>query len=395
MERPTGATSFSADVAPTGRANWRSNERSNGIPKGDPVAPMGRCQQRSNRHSNERSNGDDSLKILVTGAAGFIGYFTALRLLERGDGVVGLDNFNAYYDPALKRARAERLAAHRDFRMVEGALEDRALIEYLFANERFDKVVHVAAQAGVRYSLENPHAYIDSNITGTLHILEGCRHHGIQHLVFASSSSVYGANTAMPFSVHQGVDHPLAIYGVTKKANELMAHAYANLYRIPVTGLRFFTVYGPWGRPDMALFQFTKNILAGQPIDVFNHGHHRRDFTYIDDIVEGVVRTLDQTAEPNPDWDSDEPDPATSRAPYRLYNIGNRKPVELLRYIEVIEDCVGKKATMNLLPLQPGDVLDTWADTEDLAADVGYEPATPIEVGVARFVEWYRGYYGL
>ena len=335
------------------------------------------------------------MKILVTGAAGFIGYFTALRLLERGDVVVGLDNFNAYYDPALKRARAERLAAHRDFRMVEGALEDRSLIEYLFANERFDKVVHLAAQAGVRYSIENPHAYIESNITGTLHILEGCRHHGVQHLVYASSSSVYGANTAMPFSVHQGVDHPLALYGVTKKANELMAHAYANLYRIPVTGLRFFTVYGPWGRPDMALFVFTKNILAGKPIDVFNRGHHRRDFTYIDDIVEGVVRTLDRTAEPNPDWDSDEPDPATSCAPYRLYNIGNRKPVELLRYIEVIEDCVGKKATMNLLPLQPGDVPDTWADTEDLAADVGYEPETPIEEGVARFVAWYRGYYGV
>jgi UDP-glucuronate 4-epimerase len=277
--------------------------------------------------------------------------------------------------------------------MIEGALENRTLVESLFAVERFDKIVHLAAQAGVRHSIENPHAYINSNITGTLHILEGCRHHNVEHLVYASSSSVYGANTAMPFSVHQGVDHPLALYGATKKANELMAHAYSSLYTIPTTGLRFFTVYGPWGRPDMALFRFTQNILAGKPIDVFNHGQHRRDFTYVDDIVEGVIRTLDHTAEPDPAWDGDRPDPATSRAPYRIYNIGNRKPVELLRYIEVIEECVGRKATMNLLPLQPGDVPDTWADTEALAADVGYEPETPVEVGVARFVEWYRDYY--
>jgi UDP-glucuronate 4-epimerase len=332
------------------------------------------------------------LKVLVTGAAGFIGYFTAKRLIDRGDTVVGLDNFNDYYDPSLKRARAERLA-HHNFRMIEGALEDRSLIESLFAKQGFDKVVHLAAQAGVRHSIADPHSYIESNITGTLHILEGCRHHDVQHLVYASTSSVYGANTAMPFSVHQGADHPVALYGATKKANELMAHAYSSLYGIPTTGLRFFTVYGPWGRPDMALFQFTQNILAGKPIDVFNHGHHRRDFTYVDDIVEGVIRTLDHTAESDPAWDSNFPDPATSRAPYRIYNIGNRKPEELLRYIEVIEECVGRKATMNLLPLQPGDVPDTWADTEDLAADVGYEPETPIEEGVARFVEWYRDYY--
>jgi UDP-glucuronate 4-epimerase len=333
------------------------------------------------------------LKILVTGAAGFIGYFTAKRLLERGDTVVGFDNFNSYYDPRLKRARAKQLSGFEAFRMVEGNLEDREVVSSTFGEHKFDKVVHLAAQAGVRYSIENPHAYIDSNITGTLHILEGCRHTKVKHLVYASSSSVYGANTGMPFSVHDSVDHPLALYGATKKANEMMAHAYSSLYNIPTTGLRFFTVYGPYGRPDMALFLFTRNILAGKPIDVFNYGEHRRDFTYIDDIVEGVIRTMDHTAEPNPDWDGNNPDPATSRAPYRLYNIGNRKPVELLRYIEVLEECLGKKAEMNLLPLQPGDVPDTWSDTEDLVQDVGYQPETPIEVGVKNFVDWYREYY--
>ncbi len=333
------------------------------------------------------------MKILVTGAAGFIGYFTAKRLLERGDTVVGFDNFNSYYDPRLKRSRAGKLAEFDAFRMVEGNLEDREVVSSTFGEHKFDKVVHLAAQAGVRYSIENPHAYIDSNISGTLHILEGCRHTKVKHLVYASSSSVYGANTGMPFSVHDSVDHPLALYGATKKANELMAHAYSSLYGIPTTGLRFFTVYGPYGRPDMALFLFTRNILAGKPIDVFNHGKHRRDFTYIDDIVEGVIRTLDHTAQPNPDWDGENPDPGTSKAPYRLYNIGNRQPIELLRYIEVLEVCLGKRAEMNLLPLQPGDVPDTWSDTEDLARDVGYQPETPIEVGVQNFVDWYREYY--
>jgi UDP-glucuronate 4-epimerase len=273
------------------------------------------------------------------------------------------------------------------------SLEDRPAMEALFAREKFDKVVHLAAQAGVRYSIENPHSYIDSNIVGTLHILEGCRHHEVEHLVYASSSSVYGANTSMPFSIHQNVDHPLALYGATKKANELMAHTYSNLYGLPTTGLRFFTVYGPWGRPDMALFLFTKSIIAGKPIDVFNYGNHRRDFTYIDDIVEGVIRTMDHTAEPNPDWDPAKPDPGTSRAPYRIYNIGNQQPVELMHYIGVIEDCLGRKAEKNLLPLQDGDVPDTWADTEDLAADVGYQPSTTVEVGVKNFVDWYLEFY--
>jgi UDP-glucuronate 4-epimerase len=272
-------------------------------------------------------------------------------------------------------------------------LADRAGMEKLFAEEKFERVVHLAAQAGVRYSIENPHSYIESNIVGTLHVLEGCRHNGVEHLVYASSSSVYGANTAMPFSIHQNVDHPLALYGATKKANELMAHTYSNLYNLPTTGLRFFTVYGPYGRPDMALFMFTRNIIEGRPIDVFNYGNHRRDFTYVDDIVEGVIRTMDHVAEPNAAWDSDEPDPGTSRAPYRLYNIGNQQPVELMRYIEVIEECVGRKAEKNLLPMQPGDVPDTWADAKDLALDVGYQPGTPIEVGVRNFVDWYIDYY--
>ncbi len=333
------------------------------------------------------------MKILVTGAAGFIGFFTAKQLLERGDTVVGLDNFNDYYDVSLKDARAAILDDFDRFTMVRADLADRGAMEKLFADEGFDKVVHLAAQAGVRYSLENPHAYIDSNIVGTLHILEGCRHHGVEHLVYASSSSVYGANTAMPFSIHQNVDHPLALYGATKKANELMAHTYSNLYGLPTTGLRFFTVYGPYGRPDMALFMFTKNIIEGKPIDVFNYGNHRRDFTYVKDIVEGVIRTMDHTAKSNDEWDAERPDPGTSRAPYRIYNIGNQQPVELMRYIEVIEACVGKEAEKNLLPMQPGDVPDTWADTEDLAADVGYAPSTPIEVGVKKFVDWYLDFY--
>jgi UDP-glucuronate 4-epimerase len=333
------------------------------------------------------------MRILVTGAAGFIGYHVCERLLARGDEVIGLDNLNAYYDPTLKQARLARLTAHEGFRFTRTDLADRAAMEALFASAGCTRVVHLAAQAGVRYSIENPHAYADSNLTGTLHVLEGCRHHGIEHLVFASTSSVYGANTRMPFSVHQNVDHPLSFYAATKKANELMAHTYASLYRLPVTGLRFFTVYGPWGRPDMALFQFTRNILAGKPIDVFNYGNHRRDFTYVDDIVGGVVASIDHVAAPAPDWNGDCPDPATSSAPYRIYNIGNNRPVELMHYIEVLERCLGRKAEKNLLPLQVGDVPDTWADAEDLVRDVGYRPSTPVEEGVARFVAWYLDYY--
>ncbi|MEX0708320.1 MAG: NAD-dependent epimerase [Woeseia sp.] len=335
------------------------------------------------------------MKILVTGAAGFIGYYTARQLAERGEDVVGLDNFNDYYDVRLKDSRAALLDPFDNFRMERMDLQDRPAMDKLFAAEKFDKVVHLAAQAGVRYSIENPHSYIENNITGTLHVLEGCRHNNVEHLVYASSSSVYGANTAMPFSIHQNVDHPLALYGATKKANELMAHTYSNLYGLPTTGLRFFTVYGPYGRPDMALFMFTRNIIEGKPIDVFNYGNHRRDFTYVEDIVEGVIRTMDHTATPNPNWDAADPDPGTSMAPYRLYNIGNQQPVELMRYIEVIEECVGKKAEKNLLPLQPGDVPDTYADTADLVADVGYQPATPVEVGVRKFVDWYLDYYDI
>ncbi len=333
------------------------------------------------------------MKILVTGAAGFIGFHTARYLLERGDTVVGLDNFNDYYDVRLKEGRASLLEPSERFSMVRMDLADRPAMDALFAREKFDRVVHLAAQAGVRYSLENPHAYIDSNIVGTLHVLEGCRENGVEHLVYASSSSVYGANSAMPFSIHQNVDHPLALYGATKKANELMAHVYSNLYALPTTGLRFFTVYGPYGRPDMALFSFTRNILEGKPIDVYNYGNHRRDFTYVDDIVEGVVRTLDNVAKPNEDWDAASPDPGTSRAPYRLYNIGNQKPVELMDYIAAIEDALGRKAEKRMLPMQPGDVPDTWADTSDLGEDVGYQPSTPVEVGIRRFVDWYLEFY--
>jgi len=335
------------------------------------------------------------MKVLVTGAAGFIGYHVAGKLLQRGDEVVGLDNLNEYYDVTLKQARLSNLEQQPGFTFEKLDLADRDGMEALFARGAFDRVVHLAAQAGVRYSIENPHAYVSSNVVGTLHVLEGCRHHEVEHLVYASTSSVYGANTDMPFSIHQNVDHPLSLYAATKKSNELMAHTYSSLYGLPTTGLRFFTVYGPYGRPDMALFLFTRNILAGTPIDVFNYGHHRRDFTYIDDIVDGVIRTLDHVAGANPDWDSNHPDPATSSAPYRIYNIGNSRPVDLMRYIEVIEDCLGRKAEKNLLPMQPGDVPDTYADVEALENAVGYRPATPVEEGVARFIEWYLGYYSV
>ena len=334
------------------------------------------------------------MKILVTGAAGFIGAATALKLLERGHEVVGLDNLNEYYDVTLKEARLKRLAAQPSFRFVKLELADTGAVAALFAREKFPRVVHLAAQAGVRYSLENPHAYVQSNVTGTLNVLEGCRHTGVEHLVYASTSSVYGANTNMPFSVHRGVDHPLSLYASTKRANELMAHNYSALFKLPTTGLRFFTVYGPWGRPDMALFLFTRNILEGKPIDVFNNGHHQRDFTYVDDIAEGVVRASERIAKPDPLWDGKAPDPATSFAPFRLYNIGNNRPVELMRYIEVIEEALGRKAIKNFLPLQAGDVPETCADIDDLVRDVGYRPATPVEVGVRRFVDWFCEYYG-
>ncbi len=334
------------------------------------------------------------MKILVTGAAGFIGFHTALRLLARGEEVVGLDNLNEYYDVTLKQARLAQLTRSPRFRFERLDLADEAGIAALFAREQFERVVHLAAQAGVRYSLEAPHAYVRSNVTGTLTVLEGCRHHRVEHLVYASTSSVYGANTRMPFSPHEIADHPLSLYAATKRATELMAHTYSTLFKLPTTGLRFFTVYGPWGRPDMALFLFTRQILEGKPIDVFNHGHHRRDFTYIDDIAEGVVRVLDRPARPDPHWRGDRPDPATSQAPFRIYNLGNHRPVELLRYIELIEECLGRRAEKRFLPLQPGDVPETYADIGDLATDVGYRPETPVEVGVRRFVEWFCEYYG-
>jgi len=333
------------------------------------------------------------MKLLVTGAAGFIGFHCARRLIELGHEVVGLDNLNTYYDVTLKEARLAELARLPGFRFHRLDLADRDAVEALFTTERPQRVVHLAAQAGVRYSLENPHVYVSSNIAGTLHVLEGCRQTGVEHLVYASTSSVYGANTAIPFSVHQNVDHPLSLYAATKKSTELMAHTYAHLYGLPVSGLRFFTVYGPWGRPDMALFLFTQKILAGEPIDVFNNGHHARDFTYIDDIVEGVVRVADKIATPNPEWSGDDPDPATSSAPYRLYNIGNNRPVGLMHFIECIEKSLGKKAKMNFLPMQPGDVPQTYADIDSLAEAVGFRPKVSIEEGVRRFVEWYRAYY--
>jgi UDP-glucuronate 4-epimerase len=333
------------------------------------------------------------MKILVTGAAGFIGFHTAKFLLERGDSIVGLDNLNSYYDPALKKSRLIILQGFKGFRFIKMDIADRIDMEQMFKQEKFRRVVHLAAQAGVRYSIENPHVYVDSNLKGFLNIIEGCRHNGTEHLVYASTSSVYGSNTKMPFSVDQNVDHPLTLYAATKKANELMAHSYSSLYQLPTTGLRFFSVYGPWGRPDMALFLFTKNILNGKPIDVFNHGHHKRDFTFIDDIVAGIVAALDHGARPDPEWNSDHSNPSTSCAPYRLYNIGNEHPIELLRYIEVLEKCLNRKAQINFLPLQPGDVPDNWADLGALATELGYRPSTPIEVGVQRFVEWYLNYY--
>ena len=334
-------------------------------------------------------------QYLVTGAAGFIGFHVCKQLLARGENVVGLDNLNDYYDVTLKQARLAQLENQSGFEFQKLELSDRDGMKTLFEEHEFETVIHLAAQAGVRYSLQNPHAYVDSNLTGFVNILEGCRHRQVKHLAYASSSSVYGANTKMPFSAHHNVDHPLSLYAATKKANELIAHSYSHLYGLPTTGLRFFTVYGPWGRPDMAMFLFTKAILAGKPIDVFNRGQMQRDFTYIDDIVEGVIRVAGRVPEPNPDWSGDRPDPATSQAPYRIYNIGNNKPVQLLYVIEVLEKCLGKKAEKNLLPMQPGDVLATYADIDALADDVGFRPNTSIEEGIARFVDWYREFYNV
>lgn len=333
------------------------------------------------------------MKLLVTGAAGFIGFHTARALLRRGHEVVGIDNLNAYYDTDLKEARLGLLRQEPRFRFEKLDITERASMQDLFAREKFQRVVHLAAQAGVRYSLQNPHAYVHTNISGFLEVLEGCRANAVEHLVYASTSSVYGANARMPFSERQCVDHPLTLYAATKKSNELMAHSYSSLYGLPTTGLRFFTVYGPWGRPDMALFLFTRNILAGKPIDVYYEGRHRRDFTYVDDIVEGVIAAVDHVAAADPDWNADAPDPSGSLAPYKIYNIGNQRPVTLLRFIEVIEECLGRKAVMNLLPLQPGDVPDTAADVDALARDVGYRPSTALEQGVRRFVEWYLDFY--
>jgi UDP-glucuronate 4-epimerase len=334
-------------------------------------------------------------RVLVTGAAGFIGYHTAEHLLARGDEVIGLDNLNAYYSVDLKKARLNRLTKHSSFSFDKIDVADSKSVSDLFRDRKIDRVVHLAAQAGVRYSITNPEAYVESNLVGFMHILEACRHGGIEHLVYASSSSVYGANTRLPFSVSDSVDHPISLYAASKKANELMAHTYSHLYRLPTTGLRFFTVYGPWGRPDMAMFLFTRAILAGEPIDVFNNGEMRRDFTYIDDIVDGVVRVLDRPATPSPEWSGDRPDPGTSSAPYRLYNIGNHRPVELVRLIEIIEETLGKKAIRRLCPMQPGDVRATYANIDHIARDAGFEPKTPIEVGVPRFIEWYRSYFGV
>jgi UDP-glucuronate 4-epimerase len=336
-----------------------------------------------------------SMKLLVTGAAGFIGFHTAKTLIDLGNEVVGLDNLNSYYDVSLKNARLAQLTPRGNFRFVKADLEERPAVERLFAEHRPDCVIHLAAQAGVRYSMTNPHSYASSNLLGFLHILECCRHMGTEHLIFASSSSVYGGNVAMPFSVHQNVDHPLSLYAATKKANELMAHAYAHLYNLPVTGLRFFTVYGPWGRPDMSLFLFTQKILAGEPIDVFNYGRHARDFTYVDDVVEAIVRLINRIPASDRAWSGEHPDPATSSAPYRIYNIGNHTPVQLNDYIAHIETAVGKTATKNFLPMQPGDVPETYADVSDLKADIGFEPKTSIAEGVKRFVVWYRGFYGV
>lgn len=333
------------------------------------------------------------MKILVTGAAGFIGSSLSIRLLERGDEVIGIDNLNDYYDVNLKLARLERLQGYDRFKFIKIEIADKQAMADLFAAEKVQRVMHLAAQAGVRYSISHPHSYVDSNLVGFINILEGCRHHAVEHLVYASSSSVYGANTRMPFSIHDNVDHPVSLYAATKKANELMAHTYSHLYQLPTTGLRFFTVYGPWGRPDMSLFMFTRSILEGKPIDVFNYGNHRRDFTYIDDIVEGVIRVIDKPAQTNAGWTGNDPDPGTSKAPYRLYNIGNNTPVHLLSFIETLEKCLGKEAIKNFLPLQPGDVPDTYADVSDLVNDFGYKPATLLEDGIGNFVEWYKEFY--
>nr|CRH05839.1 Epimerase dehydratase [Candidatus Magnetococcus massalia] len=333
------------------------------------------------------------MKVLVTGAAGFIGSALSIKLLERGDEVVGLDNLNDYYDVSLKEARLARNQAYDNYHVARVNLEDRDAVAELFEKHQPERVVNLAAQAGVRYSLINPHAYIDANVVGFVNILEGCRHTGVEHLVYASTSSVYGSNTQMPFSEHQGTQHPVSLYAATKKSNEMMAHSYSHIFRLPVTGLRFFTVYGPWGRPDMALFMFTRKMLAGEPIDVFNHGRHMRDFTYIDDIVQGVIHTLDKVATPNEAWDGKNPDPATSSAPYRIYNIGNNEPVELMRYISVLESCLGIEAQKNYLPLQKGDVPDTFADVSALVEEHGYKPDTSVEEGIAQFVNWYREYY--
>lgn len=335
------------------------------------------------------------MRVLITGSAGFIGSALSMRLLERGDDVIGVDCLNDYYDVELKKARLARTADHPNYTDLRVDISDREAVEKAFADHKPERVINLAAQAGVRYSLENPHAYVDTNIVGFVNILEGCRHNGVEHLVFASSSSVYGTNTRMPFSVHDNVDHPVSLYAASKKSNELMAHTYSHLFGVPATGLRFFTVYGPWGRPDMALFLFTKNILAGKPIQVFNNGDHKRDFTYIDDIVEGVIRSLDRVPSGNPDWNSDSPDPATSRAPYQIYNIGNSRCVDLMHYIEVLEDCLGKKAIKDFLPLQNGDVPYTWADANDLMRDTGYKPDTKVEDGIKAFVDWYKGYYNV
>jgi UDP-glucuronate 4-epimerase len=335
------------------------------------------------------------MKVLVTGAAGFIGSHVAARLLERGERVVGIDNLNDYYDVTLKEARLARLESTAGYSHRRIDIADKPAMDAALQQDRPDRVVHLAAQAGVRYSLENPYAYIDANVVGFLNILEGLRAIGTEHLVYASTSSVYGSNTNMPFSVHDNVDHPVSLYAATKKSNELMAHTYSHLFGLPTTGLRFFTVYGPWGRPDMALFKFTRQILAGEPIDVYNYGHHRRDFTYVDDIVEGIVRVLDRPATANPDWSGDRPDPHSSSAPYRLYNIGSNNPVDLLRYIELLEQTLGIEAQKNLLPMQPGDVPDTYADVEDLIRDTGYRPGTPVDVGIHNFVAWYKDYYGI
>jgi len=334
------------------------------------------------------------MRVLVTGAAGFIGMHTSLRLLERGDEVVGFDSLNAYYDPALKAARLARLEEHGGFTFVRGHLEDRDAVAALFAEHRPDRVVNLAAQAGVRYSIEDPHAYVDANLVGFVNVLEGCRAVDVEHLVYASSSSVYGANTKLPFSVADAVDHPVSLYAATKKANELMAHTYSHLFRLPTTGLRFFTVYGPWGRPDMALFLFTRAILAGEPVRIFNHGRMRRDFTFIDDIVEGVIRVLDRPAEPDPSFDPGDPDPSTSSAPYRVFNIGNDQPTELLHYVDVLEAELGVPAVRQFEDIQPGDVPATWADVDALRDAVGFTPATSVEEGVRRFVAWYREFYG-